>query len=87
MAMSNEAGKGDKQRPTDHNKFSENYDQIFGYQTHKCVRCGETAKVKKGVSWTHTCTPIANWPFPSEVIETNGKPPKFNPDNYEDAPL
>lgn len=26
----NEAGKGDKQRPTDHNKFSDGYDAIFG---------------------------------------------------------
>lgn len=24
------SGKGDKQRPTDHNKFSANYDRIFG---------------------------------------------------------
>ena len=26
---SNEAGKGDKQRPTNHNVFSNNYDLIF----------------------------------------------------------
>ena len=27
--MSNEAGKGDKQRPTNYNVFSNNYDLIF----------------------------------------------------------
>lgn len=25
-----DGGKGDKQRPTDHKKFSDNYDAIFG---------------------------------------------------------
>ena len=28
-----EAGKGDKQRPTDHKAFSDNYDRIFGKNT------------------------------------------------------
>jgi hypothetical protein len=27
-----EAGKGDKQRPTDHEKYTNNYDQIFRKQ-------------------------------------------------------
>jgi hypothetical protein len=27
--MTHEAGKGDTQRPTDHNKYSANYDAIF----------------------------------------------------------
>lgn len=27
--MANEAGKGDKRRPTNHNVFSNNYDLIF----------------------------------------------------------
>jgi hypothetical protein len=27
--MTHEAGKGDTQRPTDHDKFSANYDAIF----------------------------------------------------------
>ena len=27
--MTHEAGKGDTQRPTDHEKFSSNYDTIF----------------------------------------------------------
>ena len=30
----NEAGKGDKQRPTDHQKFSSNFDRIFGGGKH-----------------------------------------------------
>jgi len=28
--MTREAGKGDKQRPTDQQKFQENFDRIFG---------------------------------------------------------
>ena len=28
--MAHEAGKGDAQRPTDHTKFAENFDRIFG---------------------------------------------------------
>ena len=28
--MKNEAGKGDRYRPVDHKKWSENYDRIFG---------------------------------------------------------
>jgi hypothetical protein len=29
------------------------------------------------------------WPFPTHPLPTpkNDKPPKFNPDNYEDAPV
>ena len=27
------------------------------------------------------------WPFPTKPIPVDHKPPKFNPDNYEDAPL
>jgi 2-oxo-4-hydroxy-4-carboxy--5-ureidoimidazoline (OHCU) decarboxylase len=27
-----EAGKGDKQRPTDYEKFSKNFEQIFGHR-------------------------------------------------------
>jgi hypothetical protein len=27
--MAHEAGKGDAQRPTDHQKYSDNYDKIF----------------------------------------------------------
>jgi hypothetical protein len=32
--MTREAGKGDKQRPTDHDKFAENFDRIFGGGKH-----------------------------------------------------
>lgn len=28
--MTHEAGKGDKQRPTDYNRFSANFEKIFG---------------------------------------------------------
>lgn len=28
--MSSDGGKGDKQRPTDQQKYNENYDRIFG---------------------------------------------------------
>lgn len=31
----NNAGKGDKQRPTDNKKYSENYDMIFGNKTQR----------------------------------------------------
>lgn len=29
------------------------------------------------------------WPFPTQPLPTpkNDKPPKFNPDNHEDAPV
>ena len=27
------------------------------------------------------------WPFPKSLPPKPDKPPKFNPDNYEDAPL
>jgi len=29
----------------------------------------------------------AVWPFPSKVLPDKPGNPKFNPDNYEDAPL
>ena len=32
--MTHEAGKGDKQRPTDHEKFSSNFEKIFGGGKH-----------------------------------------------------
>lgn len=31
--MAHEAGKGDAQRPTDYEKFSSNYEKIFGKKT------------------------------------------------------
>jgi hypothetical protein len=30
--MAHEAGKGDTQRPTDHQKFAESFERIFGKQ-------------------------------------------------------
>ena len=35
--MTHEAGKGDKQRPTDYDKFSENFDRIFGKKGNEVV--------------------------------------------------
>ena len=32
--MTHEAGKGDKQRPTDYEKFSSNFEKIFGGGKH-----------------------------------------------------
>jgi hypothetical protein len=33
--MNREAGKGDKQRPTDYEKFAENFEKIFGKPNEK----------------------------------------------------
>jgi hypothetical protein len=33
--MTHEAGKGDKQRPTDYDKFNENFEKIFGVKITK----------------------------------------------------
>lgn len=64
--MSNEAGKGDKQRPTNYEQFSFNYDNIFKkkvepYKT-TCRRCGKTLWLDPldVYSGTHTCTPKEN---------------------------
>ena len=35
--MTHEAGKGDKQRPTNYDKFSENFDRIFGKKGNEVV--------------------------------------------------
>lgn len=36
------SGKGSKQRPTDHAKFSANFDAIFSKRpTYHCDKCGE----------------------------------------------
>ena len=63
MTKQQEAGKGSAQRPTDHQKFAENYERIFN-------------KTKSSI-----------WPFPSKVLQDNGKLPKFNPNNHEEAPF
>jgi hypothetical protein len=36
--MTHEAGKGDTQRPTDHEKFSSNFEAIFGSKPKKELR-------------------------------------------------
>lgn len=57
-----EAGKGGKQRPTDHNAFSSGYDAIWGKKPIEkvvCERCGKDIYIKKldSYSGVHTCTP------------------------------
>jgi hypothetical protein len=50
--MSNrEAGKGDKQRPTNYQSFSEQMKNIFGEK--KCPDCGK----QLFTDHVHTCTP------------------------------
>jgi hypothetical protein len=60
--MTNEAGKGDKQRPTDHGKYGTNFDAVFKkraepYQT-TCNRCGKELWLdpEDAYSGVHTCT-------------------------------
>ena len=57
-----EAGKGDDVRPTDHKKFSDGYDLIWGKKKRenvKCDRCGKWFWVDPDDSYSgiHTCTP------------------------------
>jgi hypothetical protein len=42
--MASEAGKGDKQRPTDHQKYAHNWDVIFGKK--EKTPCGNCDKCK-----------------------------------------
>jgi len=66
--MTHEAGKGDKQRPTNWHHFSENFGRIFGgkpkenYEIITCQRCGKSMKVNTfdAYSGIHTCTPKEN---------------------------
>lgn len=55
--MTHEAGKGDTQRPTNHEKFSSNYDNIFKKQRDKvkCDRCGEWFFLYANETHNHTC--------------------------------
>ena len=60
-----DGGKGDAQRPTDHKKFSDNYDLIWGNKNIEkitCERCGKELLINKldEYSGTHTCTPKEN---------------------------
>ena len=59
-----EAGKGDDVRPTDHKKFSDGYDLIWGKKKAKpffaaCDRCGKAIWIDPNDSYSgiHTCTP------------------------------
>jgi hypothetical protein len=51
MSNNREAGKGDKQRPTNYQSFSEQMKTIFGER--KCPDCGK--QLFEG--HIHTCTP------------------------------
>lgn len=55
--MTHEAGKGDTQRPTNHEKFSSNYDSIFKKQREKvkCDRCGEWFFLYANEAHNHIC--------------------------------
>jgi hypothetical protein len=63
--MTHEAGKGDKQRPTNHEAFAKNFEAIFGgkpkvnYEIITCQRCGQSMRVNTfdEYSGLHTCTP------------------------------
>ena len=44
----NEAGKGDKRRPTDEQKFRENFDRIFGKKNEKPTETPRTDKKLSG---------------------------------------
>lgn len=65
--MTHEAGKGDKQRPTNHRSFAENFEKIFGKKENKayfleCDRCGKKIWFDPTDSYSgiHTCTPKEN---------------------------
>jgi hypothetical protein len=66
--MASEAGKGDKQRPTNHDAFAKNFEEIFGgkpkanYEIITCQRCGQSMRVNTfdEYSGIHTCTPLEN---------------------------
>ena len=43
-------GKGSKRRPTDHKKFGDNWERIFGKK--KCAKCGGEMKPGKYIQET-----------------------------------
>ena len=61
--MTREAGKGDDQRPTDHNKYGSNYDNIFSKRPEPykvtCERCAKELWLDPDdvYSGVHTCIP------------------------------
>jgi hypothetical protein len=46
----NEAGKGDKQRPTDHQSFSKNFEAIFGKKPTEEQESNATDAMKRQLS-------------------------------------
>lgn len=67
--MTAEAGKGSKQRPTDHKRFTDNYDLIFG----KKSKMTEKKVMKFGAEWCSPCKQLSK--VLSEIIADN--PAKF----------
>ena len=58
--MTHEAGKGDTQRPTNHEQFSSNYDSIFKKDKEvTCPECGEKFMLSSKYPHTHVCKPKA----------------------------
>jgi hypothetical protein len=66
--MTHEAGKGDKQRPTNYKSFSENFDNIFRkteeelslsmfkvHDIHVCDKCGAEYSAPQGEKGNHVC--------------------------------
>jgi ribosomal protein S27AE len=54
--MTHEAGKGDTQRPTNHEKFSSNYDTIdWSAKEVTCPRCGEKYMLSSKHPNKHYC--------------------------------
>ena len=68
--MAHDAGKGDTQRPTNWDHFSENFDRIFGKKPKAqpyfitCDRCGKDVWYDPDDAYSaiHTCTPKKNVP-------------------------
>jgi len=65
--MSNEAGKGDKRRPTNQEVFNNNYDIIFKKNKAEpykvvCSTCGKEVWFDPNDSYSdiHTCSPKEN---------------------------
>lgn len=54
-----DGGKGSTQRPTNHEAYSANYDNIWKKQRDKvkCDRCGEWFWLYANEPHIHTCTP------------------------------
>ena len=57
--MTHEAGKGDKMRPTDMERFNANFDKIFRQHRERtvCPDCGKEFWLRADEPHIHTCTP------------------------------